>query len=44
MKKFKDFCENISESRDIDDIPAPKLNSVLCAFFTKVKRKDGKES
>ena len=43
MKKFKDFCENISESRDIDDIPAPKLNSVLCAFFTKVKRKDGKE-
>ena len=43
MKKFKDFCENIGESRDIDDIPAPELNSLLCAFFVKVKRKDGKE-
>ena len=43
MKKFKDFCENIGESRDIDDIPAPELNSLLCAFFMKVKRKDGKE-
>ena len=31
MKKLKDFCENISESRNIDDIPAPELNCLL--FF-----------
>ena len=32
MKKFKDFCENIGESRIIDGIPAPELNSLSCAF------------
>ena len=40
MRKCKDFCENLDESRDIDNIPAPELNSILCAFFMKVKRKD----
>ena len=43
LKKFKDFCENLGESRGIDNIPAPELNSVLCALAMKVKSKDSKE-
>ena len=40
---FARFCQSLNEHRDIAEIPSETLNQLLCNFFVKAVKKDGKE-
>ena len=43
MNKLTAFLATHNENREIRDIPAKQLNSLLCSFFMTVRRNDGKK-
>ena len=43
MNKLTAFLATHNENREIQDIPAKQLDSLLCSFFMTVRRNDGKE-
>ena len=42
VKRFRTFSSELGEKRDILDLPADRLNSLLSNFFMKARRYDGK--